>query len=62
MAAMTDVLDRLFSSDLAPVRLVRGVGMDVVGRIAPARRFLIRHAGGAGGSLPRLLRGEALVA
>jgi 2-octaprenyl-6-methoxyphenol hydroxylase len=62
MAAMTDVLDRLFSSDLPPVRLVRGVGMDLVGRIAPARRFLIRHAGGAGGDLPRLLRGEALVA
>ncbi len=56
----TDVFDRLFSTDLAPVRAVRGLGMAVVNRIGPARRFFMQEAGGAVGDLPRLLRGEAL--
>jgi 2-octaprenyl-6-methoxyphenol hydroxylase len=34
--------------------------MAAVNRIAPARRFFMRHAGGAVGDLPKLLRGEAL--
>jgi 2-octaprenyl-6-methoxyphenol hydroxylase len=40
--------------------LARDVGMAAVGRIGPARRFFMRHAGGAIGDLPRLLQGEAL--
>ena len=39
---------------------VRGLGLAVVNRIAPARKFFMREAGGAVGDLPRLLRGEAL--
>ena len=60
LAAATDVFTRLFSNDIAPVRLARGLGMSVVNRIGPARRFFMREAGGAVGDLPRLLRGEAL--
>ncbi len=60
MALATDVFDRLFSTDLAPVRLARGLGMAAVNRIAPARRYFMQSAGGAAGDLPRLLRGEAL--
>ncbi|MGZ8407932.1 MAG: FAD-dependent monooxygenase, partial [Caulobacteraceae bacterium] len=56
----TDAFDRLFSTDLAPVRFARDLGMAAVNRIGPARRFFMRHAGGAVGDLPRLLRGEAL--
>ncbi len=63
LTAATDVLNRLFSNDIAPVRLGRDVGLAIVGRIAPARRMFMRHAGGVLGlsseSLPRLLRGEA---
>lgn len=60
MAAATDGLDRLFSTDIWPIRLARGVGMDLIGRSRTARSFFIRHAGGAGGRLPRLLRGLPL--
>jgi 2-octaprenyl-6-methoxyphenol hydroxylase len=60
LAAATDLFDRLFSNDLAPLRLARGVGLALVNQIGPARRFFMQEAGGAVGDLPRLLRGEAL--
>jgi 2-octaprenyl-6-methoxyphenol hydroxylase len=59
LAAATDALNRLFSNDFAPLRLARDIGLGLVDRIAPARRFFMRHAGGEVGKLPRLLRGEA---
>lgn len=60
ISAAMDVFDRLFSNDIAPLRLVRDLGMAVVNRIGPARRYFMHSAGGAVGDLPRLLRGEAL--
>jgi 2-octaprenyl-6-methoxyphenol hydroxylase len=64
LAAATDVLNRLFSNDVPPLRLARDLGLALVGRTGPARRFFMRHAGGAFSltpeSLPRLLKGEAL--
>ena len=60
LALATDLFNRLFTNDLAPVRLVRDAGMALVNRIGPARRFFMQEAGGATGELPRLLRGEAL--
>jgi 2-octaprenyl-6-methoxyphenol hydroxylase len=59
LAAATDALNRLFSNDITPVRLVRDLGLGIVDSVAPLRRFFMRHAGGAAGRLPRLLRGEA---
>jgi 2-octaprenyl-6-methoxyphenol hydroxylase len=59
LAAATDGLNRLFSNDLAPLRFVRDLGLGIVDRIGPLRRFFMRHAGGDIGKLPRLLRGEA---
>jgi len=59
LAAATDALTRLFSNDIAPLRALRDVGMGIVDRIGPARRFFMRHAGGDVGKLPRLMRGEA---
>jgi len=56
MAAATDGLNRLFSNDVAPLRLARDVGMGIVDRIGPLRRFLMRHAGGDLGRLPSLMR------
>jgi 2-octaprenyl-6-methoxyphenol hydroxylase len=58
LAVVTDCMNRLFSNDFLPVRLVRDIGMGVVDKIAPVRRLLMRHAGGDLGDLPRLLRGE----
>lgn len=60
LAAGMDAFVWLFSNDNPLIRLVRGVGMSVVNRIGPARRFFMHEAGGAVGDLPRLLRGEAL--
>ena len=59
LAASTDALNRLFSNDIAPLRLLRDVGMGIVDSIGPARRFFMRHAGGDVGKLPKLMRGEA---
>ena len=59
LAASTDALNRLFSNDIAPLRLARDLGMGVVDRVGPLRRFFMRQAGGDVGKLPRLLKGEA---
>lgn len=58
LAAGFDAFVRLFSNDIAPVRLARGLGLAAVNRIAPLRRAFMHEAGGATGDLPRLLRGE----
>jgi len=60
LAAGFDAFVRLFSNDIAPVRLARGLGIAAVNRVAPLRRAFMHEAGGATGDLPRLLRGEAL--
>jgi len=59
MSVATDGLNRLFSNDIAPLRLIRDAGMGIVDAIGPARRFFMRHAGGDIGKLPRLMKGEA---
>lgn len=60
VALATDAFVHLFSNDNPLLRAARGVGLGVVNRIAPARRFFMTEAGGAVGDLPKLLRGEAL--
>ncbi|WP_321396380.1 UbiH/UbiF/VisC/COQ6 family ubiquinone biosynthesis hydroxylase [Emcibacter sp.] len=60
LAVVTDGLTRLFSNDIAPVRLARRVGLGLVNEIPPLRKFFMRHARGTVGELPRLLKGEAL--
>ncbi|MDZ4364474.1 UbiH/UbiF/VisC/COQ6 family ubiquinone biosynthesis hydroxylase [Brevundimonas sp.] len=60
LAAGFDGFVRLFSSDVAPVRLARDLGMAVVNRVPALRRAFMQEAGGASGDLPRLLRGEAV--
>ena len=60
MLAATDGLNRLFSNDLAPVRLARDAGLAAVNRTPPLKRLFMRHAMGVLGDVPRLVRGEAL--
>ncbi len=60
LAAVTDGLNRLFSNDVAPLRLARDLGLAAVDRLAPLKRTLMRHARGTVGDLPRLLQGRAL--
>jgi len=58
MVAATDLLNRLFSNDIKPLRLVRGLGLAAVNRVPTLRRFFVRHAMGLVGDLPKLIRGE----
>ncbi len=60
MGAVTDGLNRLFSNDVTPVRLVRDLGLGLVDRLPGLKRFFIREASGLAGKTPRLLKGEAL--
>lgn len=60
LMAVTDSLNRLFSNDIAPVKLLRDLGLATVDRIAPLKRLFMRHAMGMVGDLPRLTRGEKL--
>ena len=60
LMAVTDGLNRLFSNDIGPVRLARDVGLAAVDRMPGLKRLFMQHAMGTVGTLPRLLRGEAL--
>jgi len=60
LAAVTDGLNRLFSNELAPLRLARDLGLAAVNRLPPLKRLLMRDAMGLVGDLPRLVRGEPL--
>ena len=60
LAGVTDALNRLFSNDIPPLRLARDLGLAAVNQVPPLKKFLMRHAMGAVGDLPRLVRGEVL--
>jgi len=60
LAAVTDGLNRLFSNALPPLRWARDFGLAVVDTLPPAKRWLMRHAMGLVGELPRLARGDPL--
>ncbi len=60
MGIVTDGLNRLFSNDALPVRLVRDLGLGLVDRMPALKGFFIREAAGLAGRQSRLLRGEAL--
>ncbi|CAH2600878.1 Ubiquinone hydroxylase UbiL [Rhodovastum atsumiense] len=47
MLAATDILDRLFSNDVLPLRLARDVGIAAVHRIPPLKRLFMQQAMGA---------------
>lgn len=61
MGVTTDVLNRLFSNDVTPIRALRDFGLGLVDRMPALKSMFIRQAAGmAGGEAPRLLRGEAI--
>ena len=60
MGVVTDGLNRLFSNDALPVRLLRDLGLGLVDRMPALKTFFIREAAGLAGAAPRLMRGEAL--
>lgn len=59
MGVTTDVLNRLFSNDVTPIRVLRDLGLGVVDRIPGLKSYFIREAAGASGhNRPRLLGGQ----
>jgi 2-octaprenyl-6-methoxyphenol hydroxylase len=60
MGITTDVLNRMFSNDFAPLRAVRDIGLGLVDRMPRMKEFFIRQASGLSGDMPRLLRGEPI--
>lgn len=60
LSTTMDALTRLFSNDITPVRIARDLGLGIVNRITPLKKFFMRHAMGDIGQLPRLLRGEPI--
>lgn len=60
MAGMTDGLNRLFSNDNPVLRAARDFGLGVVDRLGPIKTGLIRHAAAAGGTSPKLMRGQVI--
>ena len=61
MLASTDVLNRLFSNNIGPLRLARDLGLAAVNKVPPLKRLFMRHAMGMVGDLPKLLRGQPLI-
>ncbi len=60
LTAVTDGLNRLFSTDAAPLRIARDLGLAAVNRAPGLKRFFMRHAMGVTGDQPRLVKGETL--
>lgn len=61
MGVTTDVLNRLFSNDIAPIRLVRDFGLGLVDRLPKLKSFFISQAAGtAGKGGPKLLAGQSI--
>jgi 2-octaprenyl-6-methoxyphenol hydroxylase len=58
VAAMTDGLNSLFSTDLGAAKLVRRVGLSALDRLWPLKHLAMRRGMGLSGDLPRLARGE----
>lgn len=59
-AAAFDGLNTLFSNDNTLLRAFRDVGLGLVDRAQPVKRWLVGEAAGLTGDVPKLLRGEAI--
>ncbi len=57
-AAFAEVINRLFSNDIAPVRFVRDLGLRLVDGIKPVKEFFNNEAAAQSGELPSMLKGK----
>lgn len=60
MGVVTDVLNRLFSNDIGPLRMVRTVGLGIVDRLPTLKQSFINQAAGRAANNPSLLNGEPI--
>ena len=58
LISVTDLLNRLFSNDIGPIRTARDIGLAAVEQVQPLKNFFMSHARGTVGDLPKLLQGE----
>ena len=58
LLAVTDGLNRLFSNDIKPLKLARGLGLAAVDRLPGVKKFFMAHARGTVGVKPKLLEGQ----
>lgn len=58
MLAVTDGLNRLFSNDWLLTRCARGTGLNIVSKLPGVKKFFMRHAMGAVGDVPPLMRAK----
>lgn len=61
MGVTTDVLNRLFSNDITPLRIARDFGLGLVERMPGLKSYFIGQAAGTtGADRPKLLAGDAI--
>lgn len=60
LIGVTDILNRLFSNDITPIKRARDIGLAAVNQIPPLKNFFMSHARGTVGELPKLLKGERI--
>ncbi|MGA0596918.1 FAD-dependent monooxygenase [Enterovirga sp. CN4-39] len=60
LAGATDALNRLFSNDRLPSRVLRDIGLGMVDRAPGLKGLFAGQAAGTAGRAPRLMRGEPL--
>jgi 2-octaprenyl-6-methoxyphenol hydroxylase len=59
-ALAMDRINSLFTNDSAPLRSIRSLGLGLVDRAPALKKFFVREAAGLTGTVPKLLRGEAI--
>jgi len=59
-AVAMDGLNRLFSNDNAPLRLLRDLGLGLVDHAPELKRLFVREAAGLTGDVPKVLTGQVL--
>ncbi|PKD39977.1 2-octaprenyl-3-methyl-6-methoxy-1,4-benzoquinol hydroxylase [Methylomonas sp. Kb3] len=62
MMTLMDVFYKSFSNDILPIKFLRNLGLGLAQRITPARNKAMKAAMGLEGRLPKLARGESLLA
>lgn len=60
IALATETLNRLFSTDLGPVKMVRELGLGLIERMPGLKQRMMQQAAGANALAPRAFRGESL--
>lgn len=58
MGFATDSLNRLFSNSSTPLKYLRDLGLGLVDRAPPLKKYFAREAAGLTGDVPKLLRGD----